>query len=144
MAQTRSLPRLAACTLAALAALASSATTATAAARAGFATEASTARPWVAGNHTVPAFNRADAITETVDVQTGYDRDRNGKPDAIRVEITRPTTAPGAKVPLIIHASPYFFKDPRSAWETDFFVPFGQRRLMPIVLPVASTSGKVQ
>ena len=126
MAPTGSTSRISALALAAGLALASSAASAASISRAeAFATENASARPWVAGNRTVPAFRRADAITETVNVRTGYDRDKNGKPDAIQVEITRPATAPGAKVPLIIHASPYFFKDPRSAWETDFFVPFG-------------------
>jgi len=122
----RSISRIGALALAAGLALASSAAAAASAARAeAFAAENASARPWVAGNRTVPAFNRADAITETVNVETGYDRDKNGKPDTIRVEIVRPDTAQGEKVPLIIHASPYFFKDPRDAWETDFFVPFG-------------------
>jgi len=94
-----------------------------------FTTAASAAiapdRPWVNGDHTVPVFNRAQAIVEVVNVETGFDREHDGKVDTIRVEITRPATDPGAKVPLIIHASPYFFRGTRNAWETDFFVPRG-------------------
>ncbi|MGM9488723.1 CocE/NonD family hydrolase [Ideonella sp. YS5] len=86
---------------------------------------ASAASPWVVGNRTVPYFDRALAVTETINVRTGADRDRNGTPDTIRVEITRPDTAEGDKVPVIIHASPYFFNGSRDAWETDFFVPRG-------------------
>ena len=82
-------------------------------------------RPWVVGQQTVPFFNRAEAISEVVFVETGRDDDRDGKSDRIRVELTRPNTAPGAKVPLIIHASPYFAQQPRQEWETDFFVPYG-------------------
>lgn len=87
------------------------------------ASAAPVAKPWVVGNRTVPYFNRATAITEVVNVETGADRDHDGQVDTIRVEITRPDTTD--KVPLIVHASPYFFKGSRDAWETDFFVPRG-------------------
>ncbi|WP_374568058.1 CocE/NonD family hydrolase [Ideonella sp.] len=83
------------------------------------------ARPWVAGNQTVPVFSLAEAVKEVVNVETGFDRDKDGKIDTIKVEVTRPNAARGAKVPLIIHASPYFFQSARNAWETDFFVPRG-------------------
>ena len=83
------------------------------------------ARPWVVGQKTVPYFNSTEAVTEVVFVETGSDRDRNGTTDRIRVELTRPNTAVGDKVPVIIHASPYFFQSPRNAWETNFFVPRG-------------------
>ncbi|TDM09136.1 MAG: hypothetical protein C4K60_07370 [Ideonella sp. MAG2] len=82
-------------------------------------------RPWVVGHQTVPYFNRAQAITEVVFVETSRDDDQDGTSDRIRVELTRPNTAPGAKVPLIIHASPYFDQQTREVWETDFFVPYG-------------------
>lgn len=85
----------------------------------------SDARPWVSGNRTVPIFTAAQTVKEVVNVQTGYDREGDGKPDFIRVEITRPVTPAGTRVPLIIHASPYFFQSRRSAWETDYFVPRG-------------------
>ncbi|MFO1337338.1 MAG: CocE/NonD family hydrolase [Burkholderiaceae bacterium] len=87
------------------------------------AAAASTNRPWVVGNQTVPYFNRAAAITEVINVETGADRDHDGKVDTIRVEVTRPDTTD--LVPLIVHASPYFFRGSRDAWETDFFVPRG-------------------
>jgi X-Pro dipeptidyl-peptidase len=67
----------------------------------------------------------AEAVKEVVNVETGFDRDRDGKTDTIKVEITRPNAAEGAKVPMIIHASPYFFQGSRAVWETDFFVPRG-------------------
>lgn len=81
------------------------------------------ARPWVSGDHTVPVFDIEQAITETVNVETGMDGDENGVVDTIRVVITRPDT--DQKVPVIVHASPYFGKGGRSAWETGFFVPRG-------------------
>ncbi|HSI61434.1 MAG TPA: CocE/NonD family hydrolase [Ideonella sp.] len=75
----------------------------------------------------MPVFNMAETIKEVVDVETGFDREQDGKMDTIRVEITRPDTAAGAKVPLIVRASPYFFQASRTrgAWETEFFVPRG-------------------
>ena len=80
-------------------------------------------RPWVSGNQTVPYFNLAEAVKEVVYVETGFDHDKDGKIDRIKVEVDRPNA--GAKVPLIIHASPYFFKQSRNEWETAFFVPRG-------------------
>jgi X-Pro dipeptidyl-peptidase len=111
-----------ACSFAAGAALVCFATAATAAPAAALA---SSAKPWVVGKQTVPFFSAAEAVREVVYVETDSDRDQDGKIDTIKVEITRPNAARGAKVPLIIHASPYFFQFPRSAWETDFFVPRG-------------------
>lgn len=109
--RSRSLVLVGACTLGA--ALTSFTTTASAA----------DARPWVVGNQTVPYFNMAEAVKEVVYVETGFDHDKDGKIDRIKVEVDRPNA--GAKVPLIIHASPYFFKQARNEWETNFFVPRG-------------------
>jgi len=83
------------------------------------------ARPWVSGNHTIPYFDKTQQIHEVIDVETGRDTDRNGKVDTIRVDLTRPDPVKGTKVPLIVHASPYFSQGTRDAWETDFFVPRG-------------------
>jgi X-Pro dipeptidyl-peptidase len=80
-------------------------------------------RPWVDGNRTVPYFQMKEAVTEVVNVETGFDRDQDGQVDTLRVSITRPDA--GGKVPMIIHASPYFFQGSRSVWETNFFVPRG-------------------
>jgi len=85
----------------------------------------STARPWVVGDHTVPYFDKTQTVHEVVDVETGKDSDRDGTVDTIRVDINRPDAKGKGKVPLIIHASPYFFQGSRSAWETGFFVPRG-------------------
>lgn len=89
------------------------------------AATAAAPRPWVVGNQTVPYFNRAEAVVENIDVETGFDRDRDGVVDTLRVQVTRPDVPPGTKVPLIIHASPYFFQGSRAEWEIDFFVPRG-------------------
>jgi X-Pro dipeptidyl-peptidase len=82
-------------------------------------------RPWVSGDHTMPVFDIDQAITEVVNVETGMDGDEDGDIDTIRVNVTRPDTAADARVPLIVHASPYFAKGSRSAWETGYFVPRG-------------------
>ncbi len=124
-ASSRSLALIGAYALAAGAALASFTTTTSAAPGARSNSATLPDRPWVVGGHTVPVFTMAAAIKEVVYVETGFDRERDGVVDTIRVEITRPDTAPGAKVPLIIHASPYFFQQTRGAWETGFFVPRG-------------------
>lgn len=116
-ARTRSLALIGACGLAAGAALALFGTAASAA--------TPNARPWVDGNRTVPVFDMAEAVTEIVYVETGFDREHDGTVDTIKVEITRPDTAEDATIPLIIHASPYFFQGTRNAWETNFFVPRG-------------------
>ncbi len=115
-ASPRSLALFGVCTLAAT--LGSFTATASAA-------QAAFNRPWVVGNQTVPVFNMAEAVKEVVYVETGFDHDKDGKIDRIKVEVNRPNAAEGAKVPLIIHASPYFFQSPRNEWETDFFVPRG-------------------
>jgi X-Pro dipeptidyl-peptidase len=82
-------------------------------------------RPWVSGDHTIPVFDIEQAVTENVNVETGMDGDEDGDVDTIRVQVVRPDTSETDKVPLIVHASPYFFKGGRSAWETNFFVPRG-------------------
>ena len=88
-------------------------------------TDGADARPWVSGDHTIPVFDLDAAITETVNVETGMDGDEDGDVDTIRITITRPNAGPDAKVPLIVHASPYYFKGSRSDWEHGFFVPRG-------------------
>ncbi len=117
----RSLALAAAGVLAAGAALSSLSTAASASPSAG----STQARPWVSGNHTIAFFDADLAITEVVNVETGMDSDRDGKVDTIRVNLSRPDTAKGEKVPLIVHASPYFAGSARDAWETGFFVPHG-------------------
>ena len=89
---------------------------------------AAQARPWVSGDHTIPYYRKARSIHEVVDVETGMDSDRDGKVDTIRVDISRPDTAKGQKVPLIVHASPYFSEQARSAWETGLLRPARLRR----------------
>ncbi|AGZ44613.1 Xaa-Pro dipeptidyl-peptidase [Actinoplanes friuliensis] len=69
---------------------------------------ASAAPPFVRGGETVPVYDYADAIRESVWVQTPTDADEDGVPDRVAVDLVRPRTAPGVKVPVIMDASPYY------------------------------------
>lgn len=59
---------------------------------------------------TQPVFSSADAIRETVWVETGLDRDRDGTKDRVAADIVRPSepAARGQRVPVIMDASPYY------------------------------------
>src|SRR5215216_7960648 len=58
---------------------------------------------------TQPQFALADAIEQTLYVQTRLDTDRDGKRDRVRVRISRPgeTETQGIDVPVIFEHSPY-------------------------------------
>lgn len=63
----------------------------------------------IVGNETRPAFSRADAISQQVDVETETDSDGDGRLDTVRMRILRPKeTDAGLKVATIIEASPYW------------------------------------
>src|SRR5688572_14934879 len=66
----------------------------------------SVARPAVAA----PLYSYADAIRESVWVQTPLDNDADGQADRVAVDIVRPREAAlrGVKVPVIMVASPYY------------------------------------
>ena len=59
---------------------------------------------------TQAAYDYADAIRESVYVDTNLDTDSDGQPDEIAVDIVRPreTDAAGIKIPVIMDASPYY------------------------------------
>ncbi|MGA5302341.1 Xaa-Pro dipeptidyl-peptidase [Nucisporomicrobium flavum] len=65
-------------------------------------------RPFVRGTETVPVYDYADAVRESVWVQTPDDADEDGVPDRVAVDLVRPHTGPGVKVPVIMDASPYY------------------------------------
>jgi X-Pro dipeptidyl-peptidase len=58
---------------------------------------------------TVPQFDLADAVEETLFVQTPVDSDLDGARDRVRVRLSRPgeTETQGIKVPVIFEHSPY-------------------------------------
>ncbi|MFE7235758.1 Xaa-Pro dipeptidyl-peptidase [Streptomyces sp. NPDC057596] len=57
-----------------------------------------------------PVHSYADAIRETVWVDTGLDGDGDGRTDRVAVDIVRPRepAAQGRKIPVIMDASPYY------------------------------------
>src|SRR3954447_12671253 len=59
---------------------------------------------------TQPVYNYAEAIRESVYVDTHLDTDSDGQTDKIAVDIVRPreTAAAGVKIPVIMDASPYY------------------------------------
>ncbi|HET9143837.1 Xaa-Pro dipeptidyl-peptidase [Actinophytocola sp.] len=69
--------------------------------------------PWlvVQDGVTQPQFALANAIEETLFVQTAVDSDLDGQRDRVRVRISRPgeTRTQGIKVPVIFEHSPYRF-----------------------------------
>ncbi|MFI5936593.1 Xaa-Pro dipeptidyl-peptidase [Actinoplanes sp. NPDC051494] len=69
---------------------------------------ASDKRPYVRGGETVATYDYADAVRESVWVQTPDDADEDGVLDRVAVDLVRPRTGPGVKVPVIMDASPYY------------------------------------
>jgi X-Pro dipeptidyl-peptidase len=70
-----------------------------------------TARPHikVEGGETQPIFSRADAIFQTVHIETTVDSDHDGVRDQVEMRILRPKeTDQGLKVPSIVEPSPYW------------------------------------
>ena len=66
--------------------------------------------PHVRGTETVPVYDYATAIRESVWVTTGLDNDRDGVPDKVAVDLVRPreTARAGVRIPVIMDASPYY------------------------------------
>ncbi|PRX95438.1 Xaa-Pro dipeptidyl-peptidase [Allonocardiopsis opalescens] len=67
--------------------------------------------PNVDGTQTVPVYDYADAIRESVWVEAeGLDSDEDGEPDRIAVDVIRPREAAeaGQDVPAVMMGSPYF------------------------------------
>ncbi len=67
--------------------------------------------PWlrVADGVTQPVFSAADAIEETVFVESAADSDGDGRRDRVRIQISRPaeTASPDVRVPVVFEQSPY-------------------------------------
>lgn len=86
------------------------ATTALPAGAAGPIRPASAPKVTVKDGETQPVFSRADAVTQTVDIETTADSDHDGRKDRVQLRIMRPkeTDTAGLKVPTILEASPYW------------------------------------
>jgi X-Pro dipeptidyl-peptidase len=63
-------------------------------------------KPFVHGDQTVPVYSYADAIRESVWVQTGLDNDHDGVGDKVAVDLVRPRSP--LRFPVIMEASPYY------------------------------------
>ncbi|MFG2001258.1 Xaa-Pro dipeptidyl-peptidase [Spirillospora sp. NPDC048911] len=84
---------------------------ATTASPAGATAPAAADRPQikVENGATQPVFSRADAVTQTVNIETTVDSDRDGVRDRVQMRVMRPKeTNSGLKVPTILEASPYW------------------------------------
>ena len=66
--------------------------------------------PHIAGTSTIPVYSYAQAIRESVWVESTTDSDSDGLRDRIAVDIVRPREAAqaGLRVPVIMEASPYY------------------------------------
>ena len=63
----------------------------------------------IVGGETQPIFSRADAIFQTVHIETEVDSDRDGVRDRVEMRLLRPKeTDQGLRVPTIIEPSPYW------------------------------------
>jgi len=72
----------------------------------------------------VPAFQDSSRwIRQELWVETNFDSDRDGKPDRVHVDVTRPrqTETEGLKVPILYGSSPYFAGTSRSQvnWDVE-------------------------
>ncbi|MFC0624231.1 CocE/NonD family hydrolase [Kribbella deserti] len=97
-------------------------------------------KPFVQGTQTVAAYDYDNAIRERIEVEVpNTDADANGKTDRVTVDLIRPGEAAqaGIDVPVIIQASPYYARDPKTyfdangtrqvfgSWLDNYFVPRG-------------------
>jgi len=64
--------------------------------------------PHIQGTTTVPVYDYATAVRESVWVTTKLDNDGDGVRDKVVVDLVRPREAAAGKVPVIMDASPYY------------------------------------
>ncbi len=64
--------------------------------------------PHVEGTRTVPVYDYAGAVRESVWVTTRLDNDGDGARDEVVVDLVRPREAAAGRVPVIMDASPYY------------------------------------
>ena len=64
--------------------------------------------PHIKGSQTVPVYDYANAVRESVWVTTRLDNDGDGAPDKVVVDLVRPREAAAGKVPVVMDASPYY------------------------------------
>jgi X-Pro dipeptidyl-peptidase len=92
-------------------------------------TAAAAPRSPVVDNETQPIYSYADAIRETVFVESAMDSDNDGRRDRIAADVMRPKeTDSGLKAPIVMEASPYYGLSNLAATSTDLQVPKDFRR----------------
>ncbi|WP_083949997.1 Xaa-Pro dipeptidyl-peptidase [Herbidospora yilanensis] len=114
----------------------------------------------VENGRTQPAFSYADAIRESVLVESTVDSDSDGVLDRVRVDIIRPKeSGPGLKVASIIDESPYYDNSGRGneaerkvydangnivkfpLWYDNYFVPRGYAFLAVDMIGTTKSTG---
>ncbi len=92
------------------------------------AAASSSPRP-VVDNETQPIYSYADAIRETVFIQSSMDSDNDGRLDRIAADVMRPReTNSGLKSPVVMEASPYYGLSSTASIDSDYVVPRNFRR----------------
>jgi X-Pro dipeptidyl-peptidase len=87
----------------------------------------------ISGGLTEPVFSYRDAVREYVRVQSPVDSDGDGRKDLIRADIVRPReSGSGLRVPVIMHASPYFDVGVGTAQETKAYDQSGNATNVPL------------
>jgi X-Pro dipeptidyl-peptidase len=91
--------------------------------------------PWLQVREGVsqPQFDLADAVEETLFVETEVDSDLDGKRDRVRLKLSRPgeTETDGIKVPVIFEHSPYRYNQGDAANHNVDFSVLPQETLQP-------------
>jgi X-Pro dipeptidyl-peptidase len=91
--------------------------------------------PWlkVEDGVTQPQFDLADAVEETLFVETTVDSDLDGRRDRVRLQLSRPgeTESRGLKVPVIFEHSPYRYNQGDAANHNVDFSVLPQEQIQP-------------
>jgi X-Pro dipeptidyl-peptidase len=101
--------------------------------------------PWlkIENGVSVPQFDLANAVEETLFVQTTVDSDLDGKKDRVRVKLSRPgeTETQGIKVPVIFEHSPYRYNLGDAANHNVDFSVLPQEGIQPKVALAGTSMG---
>ncbi len=99
--------------------------------------------PWLRVENGVsqPQFDLANAIEETLFVQTSVDSDHDGKLDRVRLQLSRPgeTESQGIKVPVVFEHSPYRYNGGDAANHNVDFDVLPQEGIQPHAQGTGST-----
>jgi X-Pro dipeptidyl-peptidase len=80
-------------------------------------------------DETQPIYSYAEAIRETVFIESGMDSDNDGRRDRIAADVMRPKeTNTGLRAPSVMEASPYYGLSAAAAKTGDYTIPRDFRR----------------